>query len=85
VNWEEFEADYKTRRFAEQKLLQLLSAAEMMLNIKILHDNDNYQDALRDYRFATYKNKFGNQIGYSTKIDDLKVFFPKTGKTKKKE
>lgn len=85
VNWEEFEADYKTRYFAEQTILQLQSATQMMLNIKILHDYDNYQDTLRDYRFATYKNKFGNHVGYSSKIAALKVFFPKTGKTKKKE
>ena len=85
INWDEFEVDYATRHFAEQKILQLQSAVQMMLNIKILHDHDNYQDALRDYRFATYKNKFGNQSGYEVKINEMKVFFPKTGKKHKKE
>ncbi|HPW97921.1 MAG TPA: hypothetical protein PK218_05120 [Flavobacterium sp.] len=85
VNWEEFEADYETRHFASQKLLQLRAAVEMMLNIKILHDHDNFQDALRDYQYAIYKNKFGNQLGFAPKIDSLKDFFPKTGKKHKKE
>ena len=85
VDWDEFEADYVTRYFSEQKILQLQSLTEMMLNIKILHDHDNYQDCLRDYKYANYKNKFGNQVGYEKKIDEMKVFFPKTGKTKKKE
>ena len=84
VNWTEFEADYATRTYVGMKYLQLKSAMQMLLNIKILHDHDNLVDALRDYQYASYKNNFGNQPGYSTKIDELKVFFPKTGKTKKK-
>ncbi|MGV9005015.1 hypothetical protein [Flavobacterium sp.] len=56
-----------------------------MVSIKIMHDHDNYQDYLRDYKYANYKNKFGNQQGYATKIDAMKVFFPKKGKTKKRE
>lgn len=84
VDWTEFEADYATRTYVEMKYLQLKSAMQMLLNMKILHDHDNHVDALRDYQYAIYKNKFGNQPGYSNKIEELKVFFPKTGKTKKK-
>ena len=85
VDWKEFEADYATRNYAEQLLHKLKSITHVMLGIKIFHDRDNLLDALRDYRYAGYKNRFGNQIGYSKKINELKVFFPKTGKTKKKE
>jgi len=85
VNWEEFEADYQTRTYAENKLNQLKSALLMMLSIKILHDHDNYKDALQDYRYAAYRSKFNNQVGHLTKMDSLKGFFPKTGKKKKKE
>lgn len=85
VDWEEFEADYQTRNYATQKLRELASVSLMLLNIRILHDRDNHLDALRDYRYAGYKNEFGNQVGYAAKIDSLKDFFPKTGKRKKKE
>lgn len=85
VDWSEFDADYTTRAYSEMKHLQLQSAAQMLLNIRILHDRDNFNDALRDYQHAGYKNRFGNQHGYSSKVEELKVFFPKTGKTKKKD
>ncbi len=85
VDWAEFDADYATRAYSEMKYLQLQSAVQMLLNIKILHDRDNLNDALRDYQHAGYKNRFGNQHGYSSKVEELKVFFPKTGKMKKKE
>ena len=85
INWTEFNADYETRSYSEMKYAELKSALQMLLNIKILHDYDNHVDALRDYQHAVYKNRFGNQPGYSLKIDELKQFFPKTGKMKKKE
>lgn len=85
IDWVEFEADYATRAYSEMKYLELQSVLQMLLNIKILHDRDNLNDALRDYQHASYKNRFGNQIGFSSKVEELKVFFPKTGKTKKKD
>ncbi|WP_293892069.1 hypothetical protein [Flavobacterium sp.] len=85
INWNEFEADYQTRQYAANKLNQLESVATLLLNIKILHDYDNFNDALLDYRYCGYKNRFGNQNGFEQKIISLKGFFPKTGKRKKKE
>lgn len=85
VDWEEFAADYASRNYAEMKYLELKSALLMILNIKIFHDRDNLIDALRDYQHAAYKNRFGSQFGYSAKVAQLRAFFPKTGKTKKKE
>lgn len=84
IDWNEFENDYQDRLFASAVLAQLDSLRERLLSIKILHDYDNKKDALLDYQYAKYKNRFGSQYGYSTKIEQLKDFFPKTGKTKKK-
>ncbi|PWA04292.1 hypothetical protein [Flavobacterium psychrotolerans] len=83
VDWQEFELDYADRIQASQMLSQTKSIEQLLLNIKILRDHDNHTDALRDYQYAKYKNRFTNQAGYETKIDQMKVFFPKTGKTKK--
>lgn len=87
VNWEEFESDYQTRRYASGKISQLNSALLGFLNIRILHDYDNNMDALRDYRYSGYKTKFADEVGagHMTKVNALKQFFPKTGKKKKKE
>ena len=83
VNWDEFILDYNDRQIVEQMLSRVRNIETMLMNIKVLRDHDNLNDALRDYRFAQYKNRFNNQPGYSTKIDNIKPLFPKTGKTKK--
>lgn len=84
IDWDEFEKDYTDRSVAGMLLSQVRELEQEVLNIKILRDFDNYTDALRDYKYAKYKNSFANQYGYAAKIESLKVFFPKTGKTKKK-
>jgi hypothetical protein len=83
VDWEEFSLDYKDRQIVEQMLSRVRNIETMLMNIKVLRDHDNLTDALRDYRFAQYKNRFGNEPGYSTKIENIKPLFSKTGKTKK--
>lgn len=83
VDWEEFEKDYKDRATASGMLAKIRSLEILLMNIKILRDHDNYADALRDYKFAQYKSRFGNQAGYQFKIEDIKPLFSKTGKTKK--
>ncbi|MGH2665500.1 hypothetical protein [Flavobacterium sp.] len=85
VDWEEFKKDYNDRAQASSMILKIKSLENMLLNIKILRDFDNYSDALRDYQYAKYKNRFADETGFSGKIEELKVFFPKTGKTKKKK
>jgi methyl coenzyme M reductase subunit C-like uncharacterized protein (methanogenesis marker protein 7) len=83
VDWNEFDLDYKNRWQASQMLLKIQSIETQLTNIKILGDYDNYTDALRDYQYAKYKNRFANENGYSKKIEDLIGFFPRTGITKK--
>ena len=85
VDWDEFKKDYNDRAQASAMLMKIRSLETQLLNIKILRDFDNYTDSLRDYQYAKYKNRFADQVGYSRKIDELKVFFPKTGKTKDKK
>ncbi|PZX95169.1 hypothetical protein DOS84_00960 [Flavobacterium aquariorum] len=83
VDWKEFDLDYENRLQASQMLLKIKAIESQLINIKILGDYDNYTDALRDYQYAKYKNRFANESGYSKKIEDMIVFFPRTGITKK--
>lgn len=85
VDWDEFVLDYNDRQIVEQMLLRIRNIESMLVNIKAMRDHDNLTDALRDYRFAQYKNRFGNQPDYLTKIENIKPLFSKTGKIKKKE
>lgn len=77
VDWEEFETDYQSRTFLETRLTTLRSIAYRMESTKILHDYDNYQDALIDYGYAQYKKGAG-ESGYTEKVAELKQFFPRT-------
>jgi hypothetical protein len=80
VDWDEFETDYQSRVFLESRSDRLKSLVYQMQSTKILHDNDNYQDALNDYAYAQYK-KGANEAGYAEKVAEIKQFFPKSGKT----
>lgn len=84
VDWEEFQKDYRNRTQASGMLHKIKSLEEMVYDIKILHDYDNYTAALRDYQYAKYMTRFADDSGYALKIEEMKGFFPKTGKTKKK-
>ena len=56
---------------------------ERIKNSKILYDYDNYQSALDDYSYTSYKA--GSQApGYETKMNELKQFFNRAGKGKEK-
>jgi methyl coenzyme M reductase subunit C-like uncharacterized protein (methanogenesis marker protein 7) len=83
VDWKEFDLDYENRLQASQMLSKIKAIENQLINIKIMGDYDNYTDALRDYQYAKYKNRFANESGYSKKIEDMIVFFPRTGITKK--
>jgi len=74
VDWEEFESDYQSRLLLESLSNRLGALQERVKNAKILHDYDNYQTALEDYAYTSYKA--GSQApGYETKMIELKQFF----------
>ena len=79
VNWPEYEADYQDRFFLETRMQRLLTVYEMMGDTKIIHDHDNYKNALLDHRYTRYKAETEAGGGYTTKYQELKQFFPNTG------
>ena len=79
VDWAEFESDFEARAFLESRSDRLKSLVYQMQSTKILHDNDNYQDALSDYAYSQYK-KGAEVPGFAEKVAEIKQFFPKTSK-----
>lgn len=78
VDWVEFDSDYEARTFLESRSDKLKSFVYQMQSTKILHDYDNYQDALNDYSFSQYK-KGADEPGFAEKVAELKQFFNRTG------
>ena len=72
--WEEFKKDYSSRTNLEAIIARLDNLSTKIKNAKILHDYDNYQAALTDYAYTTYKAGTASP-GYETKQNDLKQFF----------
>jgi hypothetical protein len=84
VDWTEFESDYQARTFLENCISRLKALTYALESTKIMHDYDNFQDALRDYSYAQYKHGAGEE-GYAAKVNEFKQFFAKSGKTKPPE
>jgi hypothetical protein len=78
VDWTEFESDYQSRIFLESCANRLKSLAYQIQSTKILHDHDNYQDALSDYAYAQYKKGAG-EPGFAEKVAEIKQFFNRAG------
>ena len=79
LDWVEFEKDMTSRQFIENITHRVAAIDERLKNSKILHDYDNYQAALDDYAYTNYKAG-SNAPGYETKMNELKQFFPRSGK-----
>ncbi|EZH74886.1 hypothetical protein ATO12_09100 [Aquimarina atlantica] len=77
VDWKEFEKDYNARVFTESLLGRIESLAYRLESTKILHDYDNYQDALNDYSYSQY-SKGAGKPGFTEKVAELKQFFART-------
>lgn len=74
----EFEADFKDRRFLEavrSKMDNLLFEVE---STKILHDNDNYKDALFYYQCQIYRQTIGAPKAEG-RVEQMKPFFSRMG------
>jgi hypothetical protein len=78
VDWAEFNLDYADRAFADTRLNKLATPQRMLSDFKIVHDYDNYRNALVDYDFASYKSGT-NTPGFAEKHKKLKQFFPNSG------
>lgn len=81
VDWDEFEADYQARMFIENCINRLNAIVHDLESTKIMHDYDNFQDALQDYAYSQYKKGAG-ETGYDAKVDEFKQFFTKSNKNK---
>ena len=77
VDWEEFEKDYQARVYTEKLLGRLESIVYRIQSTKILHDYDNYKDALNDYAYAQYSKSAGKS-GFTEKVAELRQFFPRS-------
>ena len=83
VDWAEFNKDFASRGVFENLITRLDALTNKLKNAKTLHDYDNYQSALDDYAYTTYKA--GSQApGYETKMNEMKQFFNRSGKGKEK-
>ncbi|SIO38942.1 hypothetical protein SAMN05421769_4058 [Chryseobacterium scophthalmum] len=76
VDWDEFNKDHSSRNSMEGMINRLESLITRLNNAKTLHDYDNYQSALADYSYTTYKAGTASP-GFENKYIDLKQFFVK--------
>lgn len=76
VDWEEFNKDHNSRNSMETIISKLESMITRLKNAKTLYDYDNYQSALVDYSYTTYKSGT-SAPGFENKYKDLKQFFVK--------
>lgn len=82
VDWQEFENDYNSRKNLEGMVSRLENLITKLVDAKTLHDYDNYQAALEDYGFTSYKAR-GSATGFQTKHTDLKQFFGRSSSSAK--
>ncbi|KQT25778.1 hypothetical protein ASG22_03455 [Chryseobacterium sp. Leaf405] len=80
VDWDEFNKDHSSRNNMETMISRLESIITRLNNAKTLHDYDNYQSALVDYSYTTYKAGTASP-GFEDKYKDLKQFFLKNATT----
>lgn len=79
VNWDEFGKDYASRAQLEQLIARIERLHAGLVNAKTLHDFDNFQAALDDYAYTSYKAG-ASATGYETKRNALKQFFARSKK-----
>ncbi|HVE56602.1 MAG TPA: hypothetical protein VNB22_07220 [Pyrinomonadaceae bacterium] len=79
VDWTEFESDYENRMFLTNCISRLSAIVRDLESTKIMHDYDNFQDALDDYGYSRYRDGAG-ETGYSAKVAEFKQYFTKSNK-----
>jgi len=78
VDWAEFSADFTIRAVLEKFISRLQSISEQFDDTKILHDHDNYKQALDQYSYISYLAD-QNEPGITTVKEDIAQFFPRNG------
>ena len=78
VDWAEFANDYAIRSTLEKLISRMHTIAEQLDDTKVLHDNDNYQQALSQYGYVSYLAD-QNEPGITTIKEELAQFFNRTG------
>lgn len=78
VDWTEYVDDFADRATIEAWINFLNSAVDKLGNAKILHDFDNYQNALVDYKYTQYMDDT-EVPGYKVKREELAQFFKRPG------
>jgi len=78
IDWAEFQSDFAVRKRLELIINRLTSIAEQLSDTKILHDNDNYKDALGQYNYLGFLNT--QAVPGSTSVkEDIGQFFKSMG------
>ena len=80
VDWDEFDKDFESRTVYENLINRLEALVTKLKGAKTLHDYDNYQAALADYAYTSYRAGTGAD-GYENKQNEMKQFFNRSGKT----
>jgi hypothetical protein len=76
VDWAEFEADMQSRTTYKQATARLQALTKAMTETRRLHDHDVFKNATIDYHYAKYKDRTDPGVGYDSKVEELKQFFP---------
>ncbi|ANH82506.1 hypothetical protein A8C56_17375 [Niabella ginsenosidivorans] len=76
VDWEEFTKDHQSRIELETMIAKLNNVVNRLNDAKTLYDYDNYQAALTDYAYTSYKAG-SSAPGFEVKLNELKQFFAK--------
>ena len=84
VDWDKYNSSWQSRKGFEQLESICDTLKEMCSDPRILHDYFLFENALVEYGFTKYKAANAAQGAYTTKMEDLKQFFPNSNGRKGK-
>ncbi|MFB9121181.1 hypothetical protein ACFFUE_08265 [Bergeyella porcorum] len=83
VDWAEFDKDFSSRIHLTTVIDRVETLLQNLKNARILHDYDNYQDALVDYAYTNFMAGTSTP-GYEAKQRELAQFFTNRGRRQAK-
>lgn len=83
VDWAEFDKDFSSRIHLTTVIDRVETLLQNLKNARILHDYDNYQDALIDYAYTNFMAGT-SAPGYEAKQRELAQFFVNRGRRQAK-